>query len=101
MEVLEDRDEGRGPMAVRARTTARVCRLLSLAVPLLAVAYLLVVVTRGSAGLVPWVDVGLGNGAIVLSAALCLARAWLLSQDRWAWLLIGLAPLMYVAGNLY
>ena len=69
--------------------------------PLLAVAYLLVVVTRGSAGLVPWVDVGLGNGAIVLSAALCLARAWLLPQDRWAWLLIGLAPLMYVAGNLY
>ena len=33
-------------MAVRARTTTRVCRPLSLAVPLLAVAYLVVVVTR-------------------------------------------------------
>jgi len=49
---------------------------------------------------VPWLEIGVGDGVIVASGLVCLLRARLLPQARAAWLMLGLAPLMYAAGDM-
>ncbi|MGA8209258.1 MAG: bifunctional diguanylate cyclase/phosphodiesterase [Nocardioidaceae bacterium] len=84
----------RAPVPVRW-----VCALL----PVLTVAYGLTLVpgVRGPGPmLVPWLEIGVGDGLIVVSGLLCVARAVRVAHARLAWLLLGLAPLLYVVGDL-
>jgi hypothetical protein len=46
-------------------------------------------------------DIGLGDGILVLAAVACLARAWWDPAHRLAWALLGAGPLAYAAGDLY
>ena len=78
-------------------------RRLSWALPVLAVAYGLTLLpgVRGPHPVfVPWLEIGVGDGILVASGLLCVARAVLVPRGRLAWALIGTAPLVYALGDL-
>jgi diguanylate cyclase (GGDEF)-like protein len=79
-------------------------RVLSALVPAVVLLYGLTLLpgVRGpEARFVGWLEIGVGDGTIAVSALLCLARAALVRRDRWAWALIGLGPMLYVGGDLF
>ena len=79
-------------------------RALCILLPVLVVAYgvtLLPGVRGPQAVFSLWLEFGVGDGIMVLSAALCLARAALVARARLAWLVLGLGVLSYVAGDAY
>ncbi len=80
----------------------RVARYL---VPVLTLVYGVTLLpgVRGGDGprFVPWLEIGVGDGLVVVSAVLCLVRAACVPRSRLAWVLLGLGPLAYVAGDLY
>jgi diguanylate cyclase (GGDEF)-like protein len=86
----------------RTARTVRLARATCAALVVVVVAYgltLLPGVRPGGPHVIPWLDYGCGSGSIVGSALLCLLRAVRTREQRAAWLLVGTAPLLYVAGN--
>src|SRR6476661_1623003 len=88
-------------VAWRPPTWVRVARVL---VPAVALAYAVTLLpdVRGTGGprFVPWLEIGVGDGVLVASGLLCLARGVLVAHARWAWVLVGIGPLLYVGGDL-
>lgn len=80
----------------------RWARALTVLVPVVTVLYgfTLVPGVRGpDPRSVGWLEIGVGDGVIAVSALMCLARAALVQQARWAWALLGAGPLLYVGGD--
>jgi diguanylate cyclase len=79
-------------------------RVLCLLLPAVTLGYGLTLVpgVRGPEPVfVPWLEIGVGDGIVVASALLCLARAALVRRARAGWALLGLGALVYVCGDLY
>ena len=93
---------GRSPLGVGV-TGHRVVRFLLFVVTALLAAYVahsaLGIFGDGVADSI--VDKGLYNALLVGGTALCLARAWLVREERAAWLSLGTALGLWAAGDVY
>jgi hypothetical protein len=79
-------------------------RTLRLLLPVVVAGYAVTLVpgVRGPEPVyVPWLDIGVGSGSILVSGLLCVARAVLVPRARLAWALIGAAPILFAAGATY